>query len=174
MHRFIIAVLTIVSFAAHTEGAHTDIPPREDFPSGAFLGEGSFISTYGPRGTYSSFATIDDNFWAASYVREGQLTNYEASFAFVNDGEFFTVVLTQYGAGRRETLHNGVGYCIDDVCHITADLSHGRLEETVSFNRGDNVIKRIGSLRFKDANGKGQAIAWKENMVRIYNGDDLQ
>jgi len=140
-----------------------------EFPTGSYLGEGWYRTSFGAEGDYSSFAEFDGDQWTAAYLRDGKLTTYTAVFDFTDDS-FFNVDVTQVDSSGTETNHQGNGYCIGNTCHLSTFLSRGMLEETFEFESTGGRIKRIGSLMYIDENFDIQTIIWEEKMV-LFSGN---
>jgi hypothetical protein len=137
-------------------------------PEGVYLGEGWYVTSSGSKGSYSSYADVFSDEWKTAYMRDGEIFRYNAIFSFTEDG-FFDVNVIQHESENMISFHQGLGYCTGHTCHISVELTHGYLEETVTFIIEEDRIKmeRLGSIHYIDENDNDQIIKWKEHMMRL-------
>lgn len=164
MRRCVLIVVALYSLL----GFSSPSTLNREFAIGAYLGEGSYITTTGQKGAYSSYADVGAYEWTAAYVKDGKLARYNAEFNFSGYG-FFNVDVTQYGSNGKKSYHEGYGHCYSNTCHLSVQLEHGHLQEAVAFIRNENRIERSGSLRYVDEKGDDQTIAWRENLLLLDN-----
>lgn len=156
-----IMLWTITSIAHHD--------PITELPLGIYLGEGSYIRSDGEEGTYASHAKVSSYEVDLSLVRDGELFTYNLDFDFDANG-FFEVHATEHAIDGQELTHQGYGYCASVQCHYTIPLTNRVIEETITF--WEENIYKLGSMRYKDADGEDQIFAWEERLLRLGDNDD--
>lgn len=168
-----------ISLLASSIGARTVSTspgsPIVEFPAGRYLGLGHYVTADNQRGTYSSYADIDEDSWQVNYLREYGADAYQVEFAFNENGSF-DVVLHEY-VNDEVQLHMGNGYCQSVQCHINVDLGNRLYEETVTFLPAEKKIYRLGSISSRadpisDEDEADLIMSWEEAMIRVDREDE--
>lgn len=170
-----------ISLLASSIGARTISTgpgsPIIEFPAGRYLGLGHYVTADNQRGTYSSYADIDEDSWQVNYLREYGADAYQVEFTF-NDNGSFDVLLFEY-TGDDVQIHMGNGYCQSVQCHINVDMGNRFYEETVTFLTAERKIYRLGSISRPgeilrdDSFPEAELImSWEEAMIRVDREDE--
>lgn len=140
-----------------------------------YLGQGVMVTPTGQKINYASYATgvnfASDNgqlstLLTLGYFRFGQPLSYSLDISWDQFG-FAKVTITYVDAKNVPVSEEGYGYCSENSCHINFIMEEKSVEETITISADGSTLERLGSIQYRDSQGKPLMAYWRETMSAL-------